>query len=70
MEPMEGHGIQAMSVGFLIEADTPGWRGPMVTQASSSPHRDRWRDLDYSWSTCRRHGDIHSPRPEVPVNGG
>ena len=34
MEPMEGHGIQAMSVGFLIETDTPMvWRGPMVTQA-------------------------------------
>src|SRR5262249_56085077 len=23
MEPMEGHGVQAMSVGFLIEQDTP-----------------------------------------------
>ncbi|HEX4780115.1 MAG TPA: P-loop NTPase, partial [Usitatibacter sp.] len=34
MEPMEGHGVQAMSVGFLIEQDTPMvWRGPMVTQA-------------------------------------
>ena len=34
MEPMEGHGLQAMSIGFLIEADTPMvWRGPMVTQA-------------------------------------
>src|SRR5258708_7918029 len=34
MEPMEGHGVQAMSVGFLIESDTPMvWRGPMVTQA-------------------------------------
>src|SRR6202047_5094053 len=34
MEPMEGHGVQAMSVGFLIESDPPMvWRGPMVTQA-------------------------------------
>ena len=34
MEPMEGHGLQAMSIGFLIDADTPMvWRGPMVTQA-------------------------------------
>src|SRR5690348_1627926 len=32
MEPMEGHGIQAMSVGFLIESDTPMvWGGPMAS---------------------------------------
>jgi ATP-binding protein involved in chromosome partitioning len=49
MEPMEGHGLQAMSVGFLIEADTPMvWRGPMVTQALEQLLTEtRWRDLDY-----------------------
>jgi len=49
MEPMEGHGIQAMSVGFLIEADTPMvWRGPMVTQALEQLLTEtKWRDLDY-----------------------
>src|SRR5512145_2340170 len=49
MEPMEGHGIQAMSVGFLIEADTPMvWRGPMVTQALEQLLSEtKWRDLDY-----------------------
>ena len=49
MEPMEGHGIQAMSVGFLIEQDTPMvWRGPMVTQALEQLLNDtKWRDLDY-----------------------
>src|SRR6476659_1921423 len=49
MEPMEGHGIQAMSVGFLIESDTPMvWRGPMVTQALEQLLTEtRWRDLDY-----------------------
>jgi ATP-binding protein involved in chromosome partitioning len=49
MEPMEGHGIQAMSVGFLIEADTPMvWRGPMVTQALEQLLTEtRWRDIDY-----------------------
>jgi ATP-binding protein involved in chromosome partitioning len=49
MEPMEGHGIQAMSVGFLIEADTPMvWRGPMVTQALEQLLTEtQWRDLDY-----------------------
>ena len=49
MEPMEGHGIQAMSVGFLIETDTPMvWRGPMVTQALEQLLSEtKWRDLDY-----------------------
>ncbi|MDX1374095.1 MAG: iron-sulfur cluster carrier protein ApbC [Burkholderiales bacterium] len=49
LEPMEGHGIQAISIGFLIDADTPMvWRGPMVTQALEQLLREtRWRDLDY-----------------------
>ena len=49
MEPMEGHGIQAMSVGFLIEQDTPMvWRGPMVTQALEQLLTEtQWRELDY-----------------------
>ncbi|MFP4161387.1 MAG: iron-sulfur cluster carrier protein ApbC [Ectothiorhodospira sp.] len=49
MEPLEGHGLQAMSIGFLIEEDTPMiWRGPMVTQALEQLLREtNWRDLDY-----------------------
>src|SRR6187431_1623746 len=49
MEPMEGHGVQAMSVGFLIESDTPRvWRGPMVTQALEQLLTEtKWRELDY-----------------------
>ncbi len=49
MEPMEGHGIQAMSVGFLIDPETPMvWRGPMVTQALEQLLNDtRWGQLDY-----------------------
>jgi len=49
LEPMEGHGVQAISIGFLIDSDTPMvWRGPMVTQALEQLLRDtRWRDLDY-----------------------
>jgi len=32
--PMIGHGLKIMSIGFLVEEDTPMiWRGPMVTQA-------------------------------------
>jgi ATP-binding protein involved in chromosome partitioning len=49
LEPMEGHGVQAISIGFLIDSDTPMvWRGPMVTQALEQLLKDtRWRDLDY-----------------------
>ena len=49
IEPMEGHGLQASSIGFLIEEDAPMvWRGPMVTSALEQLLRQtRWRDLDY-----------------------
>jgi ATP-binding protein involved in chromosome partitioning len=49
LEPMMGHGIQAISIGFLIDVDTPMvWRGPMVTQALEQLLKDtRWRELDY-----------------------
>ena len=49
MEPLERYGIQAMSIGFLVDVDTPMvWRGPMVTGALEQLLREtRWRDLDY-----------------------
>ncbi len=49
LEPMEAHGLQAMSIGFLIDEETPMiWRGPMVTQALEQLLNDtRWRGLDY-----------------------
>lgn len=49
MEPMQAHGIQAMSIGFLIDTDTPMvWRGPMVTGALEQLLRDtNWHELDY-----------------------
>ena len=49
LEPMVGHGIEAMSIGFLIDSDTPMvWRGPMVTQALEQLVRDtHWGNLDY-----------------------
>ena len=49
MEPKINHGIQAMSIGFLIDAETPVvWRGPMVTGALEQLLRDtNWKDLDY-----------------------
>src|SRR3546814_5075755 len=34
IEPMRAHGIEAMSIGLLVEQDTPMiWRGPMATSA-------------------------------------
>ena len=49
LEPMLNHGVQAMSIGFLIDEETPMiWRGPMVTQALEQLLNDtRWKDLDY-----------------------
>ncbi len=49
IKPMMSHGLQAMSIGFLIDADTPMiWRGPMVTQALNQLlHQTTWDNLDY-----------------------
>ena len=49
MIPLEAYGIQAMSIGFLIDPDTPMvWRGPMATQALNQMLKDTaWNDLDY-----------------------
>ena len=48
MEPIEKHGVKAMSIGFLIEEDTPMiWRGPMVMGALEQMMRDvNWGTLD------------------------
>ena len=49
MFPLQNHGVQIMSIGFLIEEDSPMvWRGPMVTQALTQLLNDtRWDALDY-----------------------
>jgi len=50
LEPMMNHGLQAMSIGFMIDGeDTPMvWRGPMVTQALEQLlHQTHWDNLDY-----------------------
>ncbi len=49
LEPKYAHGVQVMSIGFLVEEDTPMiWRGPMVTQALQQLLNDtHWVDLDY-----------------------
>ncbi len=49
MEPVVSHGIQSMSIGYLVDEESPMiWRGPMVTQALEQLLRDtNWHDLDY-----------------------
>mgnify|MGYP001319099511 CR=1 FL=1 len=49
IEPMRAFGVEAMSIGFLVDADTPMiWRGPMATSALTQLFNDtRWDDLDY-----------------------
>ena len=49
MEPLMGHGLQVISIGFLVGADQAMvWRGPMATQALDQLLRQtHWRELDY-----------------------
>ncbi len=49
MDPLEAYGLQTMSIGFMIDVDSPMvWRGPMVTQALEQLlSQTKWRDLDY-----------------------
>ncbi|RMG31403.1 MAG: iron-sulfur cluster carrier protein ApbC [Gammaproteobacteria bacterium] len=49
LEPMVSYHIEAMSIGFLVDEETPMiWRGPMVTQALQQLLNDtNWSDLDY-----------------------
>ena len=49
MEPITSYHLQAMSIGFLVDEETPMiWRGPMVTQALEQLLNDtKWKDVDY-----------------------
>ena len=49
IEPMRAHGVEAMSIGLLVDQDTPMiWRGPMATSALTQLLTEtRWSDLDY-----------------------
>lgn len=48
LKPMEGHGLKVMSMGFLVEEETPMiWRGPMVISALTQMLREvAWEDID------------------------
>jgi ATP-binding protein involved in chromosome partitioning len=47
--PQQAHGLQVMSIGFMVEEDTPMiWRGPMVTSALQQLLTEtNWEGLDY-----------------------
>ncbi|MBT0962011.1 iron-sulfur cluster carrier protein ApbC [Denitromonas iodatirespirans] len=49
LTPIEAFGVQAMSIGFLVDVETPMvWRGPMATQALKQLLTEtNWQDLDY-----------------------
>jgi len=49
MSPIEKYGIQCMSIGFLVDEETPMiWRGPMVTSAIKTfAQRVLWNNLDF-----------------------
>ena len=49
MEPLKAYGVQTMSIGFMVDVDSPMvWRGPMVTQALEQLlNQTNWNDLDY-----------------------
>jgi len=74
MEPMHGHGLQAMSIGFMLPGeDAPMiWRGPMATQAMEQLLRQTaWDNLDYLIVDLPPGtGDIQlSLAQKVPVTG-
>jgi ATP-binding protein involved in chromosome partitioning len=48
MKPMEKYGLKVMSIGFLVEEETPMiWRGPMVMSALTQMLREvAWGELD------------------------
>jgi ATP-binding protein involved in chromosome partitioning len=49
MTPINQYGVQCMSIGFLVEKDTPMiWRGPMVTSAIKTfTQKVLWDNLDF-----------------------
>lgn len=49
LQPMLGHGLQCMSIGFLVDDEAPViWRGPMITQALTRLLQEtNWQELDY-----------------------
>ncbi|HEV8150146.1 MAG TPA: Mrp/NBP35 family ATP-binding protein [Gemmatimonadales bacterium] len=49
IQPLEGHGVKLMSIGFLVDRDAPAiWRGPIIMKVIQQFLRDvEWGELDY-----------------------
>jgi ATP-binding protein involved in chromosome partitioning len=73
MEPLAAHGIQTMSIGYLVDDSQPmAWRGPMVTSALTQLlNQTNWQDLDYLFVDMPPGtGDIQLTLAQrVPVSG-
>jgi ATP-binding protein involved in chromosome partitioning len=73
MEPLQAYGVQAMSIGFMVDVETPMvWRGPMVAQALDQLiGQTNWHDVDYLIVDMPPGtGDIQlSLSQKVPVTG-
>ncbi|TGN40425.1 iron-sulfur cluster carrier protein ApbC [Marinobacter confluentis] len=73
LKPMVGHGIQTMSIGFLVDDESPIiWRGPMITQALTRlVYETHWDNLDYLIVDMPPGtGDIHlTMAQKMPVSG-
>ena len=73
MKPLLAHGIQVMSIGFLIDEDQPMvWRGPMASGALQQLLNETlWSDLDYLFIDMPPGtGDIQlTLSQKVPVTG-
>ena len=73
LEPVVSHGIQSMSIGYLIDDETPMiWRGPMVTQALQQLlHDTNWSGVDYLIVDLPPGtGDVHLTLAQnIPVTG-
>ena len=73
MEPIIAHGLQSMSIGYLVDDRQPmAWRGPMVTSALTQLlNQTHWQNLDYLFIDMPPGtGDIQLTLAQrVPVSG-
>jgi len=73
LQPLEAHGLKAMSIGFLVDDKQPmAWRGPMVTSALNQLlMQTQWGELDYLFIDMPPGtGDIQLTLAQrVPVSG-